>query len=99
MAWRLGALSVWLWKLRRANGPNFTWPLLMFASALPEWLMERMGKIYRGRPVHVTSRKELLAAIKPQHWKYLRPDNGDLPEGWQPESAPPLRVFSAATGD
>ena len=30
----------------------------------------------------VKSRKELLAGIKRQHWKYLRADNGDLPEGW-----------------
>jgi hypothetical protein len=79
-AWRLGALFTWLWKLRKANGPNFTWPLLMFSSALPEWLMARMGKIYRGRPLPVKSRKELLATIRPQHWKYLREDNGDLPE-------------------
>lgn len=79
-AWRLGALFTWLWKLRKANGPNFTWPLLMFSSALPEWLMARMGKIYRGRPLRIKSRKELLATVKPQHWKYLREDNGDLPD-------------------
>jgi hypothetical protein len=54
----------------------------MFASALPEWLMERMGKLYRGGPIRVKSRKELLATIRRQHWKYLREDNGDLPEGW-----------------
>jgi hypothetical protein len=64
------------------NGPTFTWPLLLFASALPEWLMARLGKIYRGQPMVVKSRKELLATIKPQHWKHLRPDNGDLPDGW-----------------
>ena len=46
------------------NGPNFTWPLLLFASALPERLMAKMGKIYRGRPLQVKSRKELLATIK-----------------------------------
>jgi hypothetical protein len=83
-AWRVGALFVWLWKLRKINGPNFTWPLLLFANALPESLMAKMGKIYRGRPVQVKSRKELLAGIKPQHWQYLREDNGDLPEGWTP---------------
>ena len=93
-AWRLGALFVWLWKLRKMNGPNFTWPLLLFASALPEWLMEKMGKIYRGQPLRIKTRKELLATIKPQHWGYLREDNGDLPDGWAPlQPAPALRVL------
>jgi radical SAM superfamily enzyme YgiQ (UPF0313 family) len=96
MAWRVGSLILWLWKLRKINGPNFTWPLLLFASALPEWLMAKMGKIYRGRPLAVKSRKELLATIKPQHWQYLREDNGDLPDGWRPhKAAPALRVLSA----
>ena len=96
-AWRIGALGVWLWKLRKINGPNFTWPLFLFASALPEWLMAKLGKIYMGRPMTVKSRKELLSTIKPQHWKHLREDNGDLPDGWQkapPEPAPELRVVS-----
>lgn len=79
-AWRLGALALWLFKLRRLNGPRFTWPLLMFASAFPERLMERMGKVYVGRPLEVKDRKELLATIRPQHWKYLHADNGDLPD-------------------
>jgi hypothetical protein len=57
---------LWLWKLRKLNGPNFTWPLLMFAGALPEGLMSKMGKIYRGKPVRVKSRKELLAATCPK---------------------------------
>lgn len=98
MAWRLGALFLWLWKLRRANGPNFTWPLLMFSSAVPESTMANMGKIYPGRRLQIKSRKELLATIKPQHWKYLREDNGDLPDGWESivahERAASLRVLS-----
>ncbi len=49
--WRLGAVALWLYKLRRLNGPAFTWPLLLFANALPERLMQRMGKIYAGRPL------------------------------------------------
>jgi radical SAM superfamily enzyme YgiQ (UPF0313 family) len=94
IAWRAGALFLWLWKLRKMNGPNFTWPLLLFANALPEWLMARMGKIYRGRPLRIKSRKELLATIKPQHWKYLREDNGDLPDGWEAhQPGPSLRVL------
>jgi hypothetical protein len=83
MAWRVGALALWAWKLRKINGPHFTWPLMMFSSALPEGLMQRMGKLYRGKPLRVKSRKELLATIRPQHWRYLRADNGDLPEGWE----------------
>jgi len=89
-AWRIGAFLLWLWKLRKANGPAFTWPLLLFTNTVPERLMEKMGKIYHGRPLAVKSRKELLATIKPQHWKYLREDNGDLPDGWDaPRETPP----------
>jgi radical SAM superfamily enzyme YgiQ (UPF0313 family) len=80
LAWRLGALAMWLYKLRRLNGPAFTWPLLLFANAIPERLMGHMGKIYIGKPLQVKSRRELLATIKPQHRKYLRADNGDLPD-------------------
>jgi len=80
IVWRLGAIGLWLFKLRRLNGPAFTWPLLLFANAVPERLMQRMGKIYAGRPLQVKSRKELLATIKPQHRKYLRADSGDLPD-------------------
>jgi hypothetical protein len=99
-AWRMGAFLLWLWKLRKTNGPAFTWPLLMFTNTLPERLMEKMGKIYRGRPLAVKSRKELLATIKPQHWKYLREDNGDLPDGWEAPAAEtsPLRIFQSGAG-
>ncbi len=81
-AWRVGALGAWIWKLRKMNGPNFTWPLLMFASAMPEWLMAKMGKLYRGQPMRIKSRQELLTTIRKPHWRYLREDAGDLPEGW-----------------
>ena len=99
-AWRMGAFLLWLWKLRKTNGPAFTWPLLMFTNTLPERLMEKIGKIYRGRPLAVKSRKELLATIKPQHWKYLREDNGDLPDGWEAPMAAtsPLRIFQSEAG-
>ena len=88
MAWRTGALGLWLWKLRRLNGPKFTWPMLMFASALPESMMARMGKIHPGRPLTIKSRKELLATLKPAHRRYLRADTADLPEI---EPAAPVR--------
>ncbi|MBL8229751.1 MAG: B12-binding domain-containing radical SAM protein [Bryobacterales bacterium] len=86
-AWRMGALFFWAYKLRKANGPNFTWPLFLFAGAMPEWLMAKMGKIYTGKPLKVKSRKELLQTIKQGHWKYLRADNGDLPEGYAQAAA------------
>jgi radical SAM superfamily enzyme YgiQ (UPF0313 family) len=96
-AWRLGALGMWLWKLRKLNGPNFTWPLFMFASAMPESIMERMGKIYVGKPVKTKTRKELLEGIRPNQWKYLRADCGDLPDGFVPSQTQPksLNVLKA----
>lgn len=83
-AWRVGALILWAWKLRKLNGPGFTWPMFMFANALPEWLMGKMGKIHVGRPLNVKTRRELLATIKPSMRRFLRPDTGDLPDGDAP---------------
>ncbi|HEY2931521.1 MAG TPA: radical SAM protein [Acidobacteriota bacterium] len=77
---KVGALVLWLARLRRSNGPNFTWPLWMFAGLLPETWMQRMGKLYEGRPLALKTRADLLASVKPHYWKYLRPDNGDLPQ-------------------
>ena len=79
-AWQLGALGLWIFRLRKLNGPRFTWPLLLFSGILPESVMARMGKIYIGEPLRIKSRKELLATIRPQHWKHLRADTGDIPE-------------------
>ena len=94
-AWRLGALGLWAYKLRKLNGPNFKWPMFMFASALPEKLMGRMKKIHVGRPMHVKTRKELIATIKPHLWQHLRADNGDIPEG-TPTPAPRRLVMARA---
>jgi len=80
MAWRTGAIVLWLYKLRKLNGPHFTWPMLNFASALPESVMAKMGKIYPGMPLTIKTRKELLETIRPSHRKFLRADTGDLPE-------------------
>ncbi len=79
-AWRAGAIGLWLYKLRKLNGPNFTWPMLMFASALPESVMAKLGKIYVGKPLNIKSRKELLETVRPGHRRFLREDTGDLPE-------------------
>jgi tRNA A37 methylthiotransferase MiaB len=101
--WRLGAIGLWLFRLRKLNGPKFTWPLLLFSGALPENLMARMGKIYPGKPLDIKSRKELLAVIRPQFWKYLRADAGDMPEPVDPEQAcragRSFQALSAAGGE
>jgi radical SAM superfamily enzyme YgiQ (UPF0313 family) len=78
--WRLGALGLWLAKLRKLNGPNFTWALLQFSSALPERAMQRMGKIYPGKRLAIKSRKELLSTLPTGLWKHLRRDAGDIPD-------------------
>jgi radical SAM superfamily enzyme YgiQ (UPF0313 family) len=88
-AWRVGAIGLWAWKLRRLNGPGFTWPMFMFASALPEWLMGKLGRIHIGRPLYVKTRKELLATVKPHQRQFLRADCGDLPD--IPANTPPSR--------
>jgi hypothetical protein len=93
--WRVSAIGLWAWRLRRMNGPGFTWPLFMFASALPESLMGAMGKIHVGRPLTIKTRRELLATIKPQMRKFLREDAGDLPDDWTPAPpSAPKRVIS-----
>jgi hypothetical protein len=49
--------------------------------------MGALGKIHVGTPLAVKTRKELLATIKPHQWRYLRADNGEIPEA--PPSVPP----------
>jgi hypothetical protein len=67
------------------NGAGFTWPLFLFAGAMPESLMAKMGKIHAGRPIRIKSRRELLETIKPHHRAHLRPDTGDIDEEIQPK--------------
>lgn len=78
-AWRVGSIGMWLYKLRKLNGPNFTYPLFMFSGALSEKRLERMGKIYVGQPMKTKSRRELLETLSPKMRKYLRADCGDMP--------------------
>ena len=80
IAWRVGALFMWLYRLRKLNGPSFTWPLMMFAGLVPERILQGMGKIHVGKPVVSKSRRELIASLRPNHLKHLRADNGDMPE-------------------
>ncbi|HEX5736830.1 MAG TPA: radical SAM protein [Blastocatellia bacterium] len=91
-AWRVGAILLWLYKLRRINGPSFTWPLWMFSGAISEKRLARMGKIYVGKPMKTKSRQELIASLKPYYLQFLRADNGDLPADY----APPPRVLKAS---
>ena len=86
-AFRLGGLLVWLARLRKTNGPGFTWPMMMFCSAIPESWMVGMGKLYKGKPVKLKTRAELLASIRPNYWKYLPKDAGDLPGALVSETA------------
>lgn len=79
-AWRAGSIGMWLYKLRKLNGPNFTYPLLMFSGLFSEKRLAKMGKIYPGKPVDLMSRKELLATLKPKQMQYIREDTGDMPE-------------------
>jgi hypothetical protein len=79
MSYRVGSLVLWAMRLRKTNGPNFTWPLIMFSGSLPEGVLARMGKIYVGRPIEIKTRGELLASLRPNYWQFLRDDNGDVP--------------------
>lgn len=98
LAWRLGALITWVYRLRRSNGPNFTWPLFLFAGLMPEKWMARLGKIYIGKPLRTKTRRELIASVKPHYLQYFRTDNGDLPEGFTPPSATerPVNIRASA---
>ena len=83
-AFRIGGLAIWATRLRRTNGPGFTWPMMNFCGAIPEHQMQRMGKLYEPRPLKLKTRAELLASIRPNYWKYLRQDTGDIPAGRSP---------------
>jgi radical SAM superfamily enzyme YgiQ (UPF0313 family) len=80
LAWRAGSLFMWLYRLRKLNGPDFTWPLMMFAGVAPERILERIGKIHVGKPLVTKGRRELIASLRPNYQKHLRADNGDLPK-------------------
>ena len=48
-----------------------------------------MIKLYEGRPFRIKTRAELLAAIRPNYWKFLREDNGDIPTSGTTASVQP----------
>jgi radical SAM superfamily enzyme YgiQ (UPF0313 family) len=96
-AWRASALGLWAFRLRGLNGPDFTWPMLMFASAVPERWMARWGKIYGGRPLAIKTRRELLATIKPAMRKFVRADSGDVPDDYLPAGTSTSRATVLAS--
>jgi radical SAM superfamily enzyme YgiQ (UPF0313 family) len=65
LSFGIGALMVWAARLRRLNGPNFTWPVVQFSGVVPERLLERAGVLYRPRPLPRRTREDLLATIRP----------------------------------
>ena len=52
----------------------------MFAGVLPESVLQRWGKIYKGPRLQTKSRRELLASLRSSYIQYLRRDTGDVPE-------------------
>ena len=52
----LGSLVVWATRLRRVNGPNFTWPLVLFSRSVPEAWLHKTGKLYEGKPLGKVTR-------------------------------------------
>ena len=88
LSFKIGGVALWATRLRKTNGRHFTWPMMMFCSALPENLMYATGRLYKGRPIRVKTRAELLASIKPGYWKYLREDAGDVPQAPSAPAAP-----------
>ena len=90
ISFQIGGVALWATRLRKTNGPNFTWPMMMFCGAVPENLLYATGKLYKGKPITVKTRAELLASIKPNYWKFLREDTGDLPGMDAPAAEPEL---------
>jgi radical SAM superfamily enzyme YgiQ (UPF0313 family) len=68
----LGSIVLWAMRLRRVNGPNFTWPLFQFSKVVPEDWMHRTGKLYEGKPIARVTREELLAGIRPDWREKMR---------------------------
>ena len=72
LAWRVGSLFMWLYRLRKLNGPSFTWPLMMFAGLAPERILQGLGKIHVGKPLVSKNRRVLIASLRPNYLKHLR---------------------------
>jgi radical SAM superfamily enzyme YgiQ (UPF0313 family) len=64
LSFGIGALITWAMRLRRVNGPNFTWPLMQFSGVIPESWLTRSGAVYGGRPLPQLTRDDLLGSIR-----------------------------------
>jgi radical SAM superfamily enzyme YgiQ (UPF0313 family) len=72
LSFGLGSLVVWATRLRKVNGPNFTWPLMQFSKTVPESWMHRTGKLYEGKPMPRVTRDELLETVRPDWREKMR---------------------------
>ena len=72
----LGALVLWGVRLRRVNGPNFTWPLVQFSKTIPESWLHRTGRLYEGRPIARLGREALIETVRPDWRDTMRRTRG-----------------------
>jgi len=68
LSFGLGAVVMWAARLRRVNGPNFTWPLFQFSGLIPDSVLARAGKVYPGRPMPRLTRDDLMKSVRPD-WR------------------------------
>ena len=66
----------------------------MFANALPEKLLGKMGRIHLPRPITIQSRQKLLGVLGCSIGSTCAEDNADLPAGW-----PGLAKSASAGGE
>jgi hypothetical protein len=64
LSFGIGALITWAMRLRRVNGPNFTWPLMQFSGVIPESWLTRSGAVYGGQPLPRLTRDDLMASVR-----------------------------------
>lgn len=72
VSFSLGSVVVWATRLRRVNGPGFTYPLLQFSRIVPESLLHKTGKLYEGKPMPRMSREELIETVRPDWREKMR---------------------------
>src|SRR5581483_4872814 len=68
LSFGLGSIVLWAARLRRVNGPNFTWPLFQFSGVIPDRILARTGKVYPGKPLPRVDRDDLLETVRPD-WR------------------------------
>ena len=68
VSFSIGAIVLWAARLRRANGPNFTWPLFQFSGLIPDCVLARTSRVYPRRPLPRRTRDDLMATVRPD-WR------------------------------